>query len=164
MFWTLIFFVLIFFGPPFLGPEFYWSQIFFWLTLFWSNFFWHNFSDIFSFLLKILLTPNFFTNIFLDPIFFTQCCFWGAKHISYPKWEAQFQTNEKFNFKVHLTKHCSLTVSAWTKPQLSSSLLYIVQLGLGQSLTLKLLSPTTSTTNHPPTNHTNFLKRLRFYT
>ena len=93
-FWTQNFVDLRFCGPKIVfHPNFFGSKFF-------CNIYWRIF-----FLFWILLTPNFFTNIFfLTQFFLTQCCFWGATHISYHKWEAKFQTNEQLNFKLYLTK------------------------------------------------------------
>ena len=105
--------LLIFLVPPFLGPKVFWSQNFFDRIFLVKNVFGQNFftTNIFLpyfltylFLFQILLTPNFLPIFFLTQFFKIQYCFWGTKHVSYLKWEAKFQTNEKLNFKLHLTK------------------------------------------------------------
>ena len=98
-FWTQNFVDLRFCGPKivfhsnFFGPKFFWAQIFLQYLL------------TYLFLILNSVYPQLFHQYFFWTQFFpTQCCFWGATHISYHKWEAKFQTNEQLNFKLYLTK------------------------------------------------------------
>ena len=77
---------------------------------------------------KFSWSQIFYQYLFWILFVFIKCFFWAAKHVNYT-------LNEKPNLKlmrnsisnpIWLNLYCSLTVSAWTEPQLSSSLLSFV--------------------------------------
>ena len=115
-FWSPHFWDLKFFGPKICLTNFLVKNVF-GQKFFTTNIFLPYFLT-YRFLFQLLLTPNFLPIFFLTQYFKIQYCFWGTKHLSYLKWEAKFQTNEKLNFKLNLYLQSNCLSLDWAPAQL----------------------------------------------